>query len=54
VSSAQDAARHLMESYDIAVVPLDSATRSYLRFSALYRPHDLERLAGLRQQLQTG
>jgi aspartate/methionine/tyrosine aminotransferase len=54
ISSAQDAARHLMESFDIAVVPLDTQNRSYLRFSALYRPNDLNRLAALRQQLRLG
>jgi len=54
ISSAQEAARHLMESFDIAVVPLDTHNRSYLRFSALYRPNDLKKLAALRQQLRLG
>jgi aspartate/methionine/tyrosine aminotransferase len=47
VESAQHAARLLMDALDIAVVPLDTASHHYLRFTALYRPHDLERLAAL-------
>jgi len=52
VTSAQHAARHLMDKFDIAVVPLGSGDHSYLRFSALYRLHDLERLAELGPRLQ--
>ncbi|MGB5456745.1 MAG: pyridoxal phosphate-dependent aminotransferase [Gammaproteobacteria bacterium] len=54
IASAQDAAKQLMESFDIAVVPLDTQNRSYLRFSALYRPHDLERLAAIGPMLRLG
>jgi aspartate/methionine/tyrosine aminotransferase len=50
--SAQSAAKYLMEEFDIAVVPLGNDDHSYLRFSALYRPHDLERLAALGSKLQ--
>lgn len=52
VTSAQHAARHLMDEFDIAVVPLGTGDHSYLRFSALYRAHDLERLADLGPRLQ--
>jgi len=50
--SAQGAAKYLMDEFDIAVVPLGNDDHSYLRFSALYRPHDLERLAALGSKLQ--
>jgi len=52
VTSAQHAARLLMDRFDIAVVPLGKGDHSYLRFSALYRPHDLERLSALGPELQ--
>lgn len=52
VDSAQQAAKLLMDEFDIAVVPLGTDTHSYLRFCALYRPHDLERLADLGPGLQ--
>jgi len=52
ISSAHSAAKHLMDIFDIAVVPLDTHNRSYLRFSALYRARDLERLADLRPKLR--
>jgi aspartate/methionine/tyrosine aminotransferase len=52
VSSAQGAAKLLMSKYDVAVVPLDTSGRSYLRFTALYRPHDLEKLAQLGSRLR--
>lgn len=45
--SAAEAARRLMDEFDVAVVPLGGDGHSYLRFTALYRPRDLERLAGL-------
>lgn len=45
--SAAEAARRLMDEFDMAVVPLGGDGHSYLRFTALYRPRDLERLAGL-------
>lgn len=50
--SAQQAARLLMDRFDIAVVPLDTRSRSYLRFTALYRLQDLERLAELESRLK--
>lgn len=52
VSSAPGAAKYLMDEFDIAVVPVGIDNHSYLRFSALYRPHDLERLAGLGSKLR--
>jgi len=52
VESAQHAAKILMDTLDIAVVPLDTANRAYLRFTALYRPQDLERLAALDGRLR--
>jgi len=50
--SANEAARLLMERFDIAVVPLGKDSRSYLRFTALYRSEDLTRLADLGQSLR--
>jgi hypothetical protein len=41
-----------MDEYDLAVVPWDTPHNSYLRFSSLYRPEDLERLSGLQDRLQ--
>lgn len=52
VTSAQHAVRYLMDKFDIAVVPLGTDDHSYLRFSALYRSHDLERLAELGPKLR--
>lgn len=52
MTSAQSAAKYLMDEFDIAVVPIGSDDHSYLRFSALYRPQDLERLADLGSKLQ--
>jgi aspartate/methionine/tyrosine aminotransferase len=52
ISSAQGAARLLMDEFDIAVVPLGNDDHSYLRFSGLYRPRDLERLANLESKLR--
>jgi len=54
VASAGEAAALLMDDFDLAVVPLDSPNHSYLRFTSLYQPEDLERLAGLRERLQLG
>jgi histidinol-phosphate/aromatic aminotransferase/cobyric acid decarboxylase-like protein len=51
ITSAQGAAKLLMDTFDIAVVPLGTDARAYLRFSALYRPHDLERLVALGPKL---
>ena len=52
VTNAAEAAGHLMDDFDLAVVPWDTPKHSYLRFSSLYQPEDLERLAGLRERLQ--
>ena len=52
VASAHEAARQLMERFDIAVVPLGNERRSYLRFTALYRAQDLERLADVGSALR--
>lgn len=54
VASAEEAAGLLMEQFDIAVVPLDTAHQSYLRFSSLYEPEELKRLATLADQLELG
>jgi hypothetical protein len=40
-----------MDLFDIAVVPLDTSGGSYLRFAALHRPADLDRLADLGDKL---
>jgi hypothetical protein len=40
-----------MDEFDIAVVPLGNGEHSYLRFSALYRPRDLQRLIDLESKL---
>lgn len=47
VDSAAAAALTLMDEFDVAVMPFDVGRDRYLRFSALYRPEDLERLAAL-------
>ena len=52
VTTAAEAAGHLMDDFDLAVVPWDTPKHSYLRFSSLYQPEDLERLAGLGARLQ--
>jgi aspartate/methionine/tyrosine aminotransferase len=52
VSSAQAAAKLLMDDFDIAVVPLGTDEKSFLRFSAQYRPQDLERLTAMRTDLR--
>lgn len=52
VQSAEEAATYLMDEFDLAVVPWDTALQSYLRFSSLYHPEHLERLADLRDKLQ--
>lgn len=54
ITSAQEAAKYLMDNFDIAIVPMDTQNRSYLRFSALYRQQDLEKLAALRVKLKLG
>lgn len=51
IDSATSAARLLMDLFDIAVVPLDTSGGSYLRFAALHRPADLDRLADLGDKL---
>ncbi len=54
VQTAAEVAEILMEDFDLAVVPWDTPHHSYLRFSSLYQPEDLERLARLRGRLQLG
>ncbi|MFQ6006618.1 MAG: pyridoxal phosphate-dependent aminotransferase [Woeseia sp.] len=54
VHTATEAAGRLLHDFDLAVVPWDTPRHSYLRFSSLYEPEDLERLAGLRKRLQLG
>lgn len=44
VNSAGEAATRLIEEYGIVVVPLEAPGHAYLRFSAMYRDADLERL----------
>jgi len=51
VESAAAAATRLMDEYDLAVVPWDTPHGSFLRFSSLYRPEDIERLSGLQDRL---
>jgi hypothetical protein len=36
-----------MDEFDIAVVPWDPEPNHYLRFTSMYRPEDLEKLAAL-------
>lgn len=52
MASAAEAAEHLMDEFDLAVVPVDSPYRSYLRFSSLYGPEDLQGLLGLQARLE--
>ena len=52
IGSAEEAARQLMDSFDLAVTPIDTPRHRYLRFSAQYRPEDLARLAGLRNRIR--
>lgn len=52
VQTAAEAAETLMEDFDLAVVPWDIPQHGYLRFSSLYQPADLERLAGLRGRIE--
>jgi aspartate/methionine/tyrosine aminotransferase len=47
VSSAGDAAELLLAEHGVAVVPWDIQPNSYLRFTAQYRPEELEALAEL-------
>ena len=52
VDSAQEMAERLMDEFDLAVVPWDVDQDKYLRFTALYRPEDLERLAAMADRLR--
>ena len=54
VGSAAEAAALLMEEFDLAVVPWDTPRHGYLRFTSLYQPEELDRLADLRGRLQLG
>jgi aspartate/methionine/tyrosine aminotransferase len=51
VATAEDAAVRLLDEFGLAVVPWDAGPDNYLRFTALYRPEDLERLAALSDRL---
>jgi aspartate/methionine/tyrosine aminotransferase len=51
VDSAEDAAVRLLDEFDLAAVPWDIGSDHYLRFTALYRPEDLERLAAISDRL---
>jgi aspartate/methionine/tyrosine aminotransferase len=51
VASAEEAAMRLLDDFDLAVVPWDVGSDRYLRFTALYRPEDLEQLAALSGRL---
>ncbi len=52
ISSAGEAALLLMDEFDLAVVPFESPTQHYLRFTSMYRAEDLERLQGLAAELR--
>ena len=52
VSSAEEAAIILMDEFDIAVVPWDPEPNHYLRFTSMYRPEDLEKLAAMGKVLE--
>lgn len=52
VTSAEEAAVRLIDEFDLAVVPWDTPESSYLRFSALHLPEDVERLQALGDTLQ--
>ena len=54
VSSAEEAAIILMDEFDIAVVPWDPEPDHYLRFTSMYQPEDLEKLAAIGTALQLG
>ncbi|MEE9159191.1 MAG: pyridoxal phosphate-dependent aminotransferase [Gammaproteobacteria bacterium] len=54
VSTAEEAAERLFDEFDLAVVPWDTPSHSYLRFCLVYRPEDLDRLAELAERLQLG
>jgi len=52
VDSAEEVAMRLLDDFDLAVMPWDVGPDSYLRFTAMYRPDDLERLATLGDRLK--
>jgi aspartate/methionine/tyrosine aminotransferase len=52
IGSAEEAARQLVDSFDLVVAPIDAPRHGYLRFSALYQREDLARLAGLRNRMR--
>jgi aspartate/methionine/tyrosine aminotransferase len=47
VDGAWDACGRLLDNHGVAAMPWDSPTGGFLRFSASYRPEDLERLRSL-------
>jgi len=52
MNDAEQAANILMDEFDIAVVPWDLESNSYLRFCSMYMPEDLHRLREAAEQLQ--
>lgn len=52
VALAEEAAAVLIDEFDLAVVPWDTDRHHYLRFSSLYRPEDIKRLAELGDTLR--
>jgi aspartate/methionine/tyrosine aminotransferase len=49
VRDADEAAERLLADHDVAVMPFQVGQDAYLRFSALYAPDELDRLASLGQ-----
>jgi aspartate aminotransferase len=54
INSAGEAATVLLDEFDVAVYPAESADGGYLRFTSMYLDEQLEQLAGLGAQLQPG
>ena len=54
VESAGQAANLLLDEFDVAVYPAESASGGYLRFTAMYLDEQLEALAGLGARLRPG
>jgi aspartate/methionine/tyrosine aminotransferase len=54
VTGAQHAAELLLDRYDLGVVGWDVPPNRYLRFSAMFRPEDVETLAELGERLELG
>jgi aspartate/methionine/tyrosine aminotransferase len=52
MASAEQAATILLDEFDIAVMPWDLDSHSYLRFCSMYLPEDLQRLRDAGERLQ--